>query len=156
VWSIQEVVDLPALFILIVANSTPVVVARFLGERYSAPIDANRSLRDGRALFGAHKTWRGLISGIVAAGFAGIMVSRGFAVGALFGAMALTGDLCSSFLKRRLGFISGQSIPLLDQLPEALLPMLVLRGTMGLDTAAMVGTAIVFTLLDILTARFRA
>jgi CDP-2,3-bis-(O-geranylgeranyl)-sn-glycerol synthase len=156
VWSIQELIDLPALLLLMVANSTPVILARILGARYAAPIDANRSLSDGHRLLGSHKTWRGIISGTLAAGIAGTLLARGFATGAVFGALALTGDLVSSFLKRRLGCRSGQSIPLLDQLPEALLPMLVLRGAMALEPAAIIGTALAFMLLDLLTARFRA
>ena len=36
-WSIQQLVDGPALLILVVANSTPVIVARVLGSRYAAP-----------------------------------------------------------------------------------------------------------------------
>lgn len=154
-WSIQDFVDPTALLILIAANSAPVIVARMLGERYSTPIDANLSLRDRRPLFGSHKTWRGMISGTLAAGVAGALLTPGFAAGAAFGALALAGDLFSSWLKRRLGCRSGQSVPLIDQLPEALLPMLVLRGALRLDTTAIVGTALVFMLLDMVTAGFR-
>jgi CDP-2,3-bis-(O-geranylgeranyl)-sn-glycerol synthase len=151
----QELVNWPALLMLIAANSTPVIIARALGNRYAAPIDANRSLRDGRPLFGPHKTWRGVISGTLAASLTGALLGTGFMAGAAFGAIALAGDLLSSFLKRRLGCRSGRSLPLLDQLPEALLPMLVLRGPMGLDATAIVGTAVVFSLLDALTLIFR-
>lgn len=70
-----------------------------------------------------------------------------------FGTLALIGDLCSSFLKRRLGRPSGSWTPLLDQLPEALLPMLVLRVPMGLDTAAIAGTAALFMAFDLMVAK---
>jgi CDP-2,3-bis-(O-geranylgeranyl)-sn-glycerol synthase len=75
--------------------------------------------------------------------------------GAVFGALALAGDLFSSFIKRRLGCTSGQSIAFLDQLPEALLPMFVLRRVLGLETWTIAGTAAVFTALDVLTRRLR-
>ena len=153
--SIQQLVDGPALLLLVVANSTPVMLARVLGSRYAAPVDANRLLHDGRPLFGPHKTWRGVISGTAAAGLTAALLEQGFILGALFGAMALAGDLLSSFLKRRLGCASGRSLLFLDQLPEALLPMIILRGTMGLDAIAIVGTAALFTLFDVMTARLR-
>jgi len=76
-------------------------------------------------------------------------------MGAFFGTLALAGDLFSSFIKRRLGRSSGKSLALLDQLPEALLPMFALRGVLGLETWTIVGTAVVFTALDALMARLR-
>lgn len=106
-------------------------------------------------MFGSHKTWRGLFTGTLAAGFVGLLFATGFAIGALFGALALTGDLLSSFTKRRLGCTSGKSFLFLDQLPEALLPMLLLRSALGMETGAIIGTALVFTALDVVTARFR-
>ena len=154
-WSIQQLVNLPALLVLIAANATPVVLARLLGSRYSAPIDAGGSLHDGRPLFGPHKTWRGLIAGTLAGATVASLLSPGLLLGGAFGALALVGDLFSSFLKRRLGCASGAAVPLLDQLPEALLPMLVLHGPMGLDSVAIIGTALAFTGLDLIAARLR-
>jgi len=153
--SLPELVNIPALLMLIAANATPVVIGRILGPRYSAPIDGNHLLQDHRPVFGPHKTWRGLLTGVLAAGLAGLLLGTGFALGALFGTVALAGDLLSSFIKRRLGSTSGKSFPLLDQLPEALLPMVLLRGALGLAPGAIIVTALVFTLLDVLTARFR-
>jgi CDP-2,3-bis-(O-geranylgeranyl)-sn-glycerol synthase len=154
-WSVQELIDFPVLLMLIAANSAPVFAAQFLGRQLSAPIDGNRSMPDGRPILGSHKTWRGLVTGTLAAGLVGLLVARGFLIGALFGALALTGDLLSSFIKRRSGRTSGESVPLLDQLPEALLPMLALQGALGLGMGAIVGTTLVFAALDVSTARFR-
>ena len=154
-WSAQELIDWRALVILIAANGTPVLLARVLGDRYGAPIDRNRVLPDGHPLFGPHKTWRGAIGGTLAAGLTGAVLSTGFTLGALFGAIALVGDLMSSFVKRRFGCASGRALPGLDQLPEALLPMLCLQTFLQLDPPAVIGTATLFCLLDILTARFR-
>jgi hypothetical protein len=154
-WSIEELIDWPVLAILIVANATPVVLARIFGDRYGAPIDRNRVFRDGRPLFGPHKTWRGAIGGTLAAGLTGDVLAMGFVLGLLFGALALLGDLVSSFVKRRGGCASGRAVPGLDQLPEALLPMLCLRTFLGLDLPAVLGTTTLFCVLDVLTARFR-
>lgn len=146
-------IDPSALLLVIVANSTPALLTMLLGDRWARAIDAGLNLPDGRPVFGPHKTWRGLAGGILAAGSAGMLLSVGFATGAAFGLLALLGDLLSSFLKRRLGRSSGQSTPILDQAPEALLPMLVLQDHLALGASAMLGTTAVFTLLDIIAAK---
>jgi CDP-2,3-bis-(O-geranylgeranyl)-sn-glycerol synthase len=142
------VIDLPALLMLVAANSAPVLVARLLGNRYSAAIDAQQVFGDKRPLFGSHKTWRGLISGVLAAALVAGLLDKGVLLGAAFGALAMAGDLFSSFWKRRLGCESGEGVPLLDQLPEALLPMMLLGGVLDLTGAEMIATALAFTLLD--------
>jgi hypothetical protein len=153
--SIQALVNLPALLMLVAANATPVMIGRIMGPRYAAPVDGYRVLPDHHPVFGPHKTWRGLVTGVLAAGLAGLLLGAGLTVGAVFGAAALAGDLLSSFIKRRLGSTSGKSFPLLDQLPEALLPMFILRGALGLEAGTIVVTALVFTVLDLIAERFR-
>jgi len=150
--SLPSFVSLRALALLIVANSTPVVLSRMLGGHFAGPIDGGLRLPDGTEVLGAHKTWRGMAGGAIAAGALGTLLGWGFITSAGFGALALVGDLLSSFLKRRFGCGAGRSMPLLDQLPEALLPMLVLRGRIGLTTASIVGTAAVFTALALAAA----
>lgn len=49
-----------------VANMTPVITAK-LFPKWSAPMDGGRVHRDGRRLMGPGKTWRGLVTGAVAA-----------------------------------------------------------------------------------------
>jgi hypothetical protein len=151
--SVQDLIDLPALLLLVTANTTPVLVAILLGNGFPAPLDANRLWRDGRPLLGSHKTWRGLIAGTLATALMGALLSRGFVIGAAFGALALTGDLFSSFIKRRIGRTSGSPVPLIDQLPEALLPMIVLQGPLGLEALSILGTAAAFTILDMIASR---
>ena len=153
--AIHEHINLPALILLILANSTPVLLAAILGKRFSGSIDGGRCLHDGRPIFGSHKTWRGLIAGIFAAGLGGAGLSFGFVPGAIFGAFALAGDLASSFVKRRLALKSGHFAPLLDAIPESLLPLLVLSPALDLRPAEIVGTCIAFVLLDALTGSFR-
>ncbi len=145
-------IDARALLLVIAANSAPVLSAWLLHRRFDRPIDAGVTLPDGRALFGAHKTWRGLIAGTLAAALTGALLRVGVLTGAAFGLLTLLGDLLSSFLKRRLGQASGRSAPLIDQLPEALLPMLVLAAPLGLSVAEICGTVIAFTVLDLLAA----
>jgi RimJ/RimL family protein N-acetyltransferase len=148
-------VDPGAFLLLTAANATPVVVARLLGRRLAAPIDALFRSRQARPVFGAHKTWRGLASGMGACAAAGALLPCGAWIGLSFGLLALTGDLASSFVKRRLRWREGHEVPFLDQLPESLLPLCVLAGPLELSAASIAGTAALFMLLDLLTARWR-
>jgi hypothetical protein len=79
----------------------------------------------------------------------------GASVGLAFGLLALCGDLASSFVKRRMSMRSGYSAPLLDQLPESLLPLIVFNGALALTDVAVFGTAVVFTILDLATVKWR-
>jgi RimJ/RimL family protein N-acetyltransferase len=154
--SLTALVDPVALLLLVAANATPVAVARVLGPRLAAPIDAGRRLRDGGPLLGPHKTWRGLACGILACGILGAWLPCGAALAMGFGAVALAADLATSFVKRRMRWHSGHSAPLLDQLPESLLPLIVFGPAMGIGGPAVLGTALAFTLLDLAATRWRA
>src|SRR5688572_30181594 len=153
--SLSAVIDLPAFALLIAANSTPVIISRLMGARLAAPLDAHVVLGDGRPLFGSHKTWRGLLAGAIASALVGACLGVGLLVGATFGALSLAGDLCSSFVKRRLSRESGEWSPLLDQLPEALLPLLAFKNSLGLDPITIVGTTLTFTVLDLIVTKLR-
>jgi CDP-2,3-bis-(O-geranylgeranyl)-sn-glycerol synthase len=133
-------VDPVALTLLIAANATPVLAARLLGDRCATPIHART--------FGTHKSWRGILAGLLACAGAGALLPCGAGIGAGVGVL-------SSFVKRRLRLRPGTSAPLLDQLPEAMLPLLVFARPLELDGSAVFGTALLFTVLDLLTGRLR-
>jgi len=110
------------------SNAAPVFVAAipFL-KKYNAPIDGGKKLW-GHPVFGPHKTWRGIIAGIVVATlllagqqflFANFewvkFISGGvdyaslptLLLGPLFAIGALGGDAIESFFKRQQGIKSG-------------------------------------------------
>ena len=100
-----------------VANATPVVLG---GGR---PIDGGRKFIDGRPIFGAGKTWRGLAAGLAAGTMVGLVQglivanpSHYLLLGFLLALGALFGDMLGSFIKRRLGIKRGGAAPGLDQL----------------------------------------
>jgi CDP-2,3-bis-(O-geranylgeranyl)-sn-glycerol synthase len=115
------------------ANMAP-VVARGHVEWLAGPMDGGRRWR-GRRLLGDHKTWRGLLAGIVA-GILGFAlqrwlwqrgVGRDLALldygaagpwlpGALLGLGAGLGDAVKSFFKRQVGIAPGGSWLGFDQL----------------------------------------
>ena len=95
-------------------NAAPVI---FGG---GGPIDCGKSFIDGKPLFGSHKTVRGFISGLASGILATIalcyLVPYNFFVGVALSIGALIGDLAGSFIKRRLSFPPGKSVPVLDQM----------------------------------------
>ncbi len=144
-----------ALLLLVLANSLPWIAGRLLGRHLGLALDLGATLADGRRLLGGHKTWRGVAAGIAGCALAAAVTGLHWWTGAQFAALSLCGDACSSFCKRRLGITPGADLPLLDQLPEALLPVLVLRASLGLDSAAVVAAVGSFTLLDLLATAIR-
>lgn len=113
------------LFIMLVlANGTPVIAHWLAPGLWPAPLDGGRLWHDQRPLFGHSKTWRGLVTGTMACGLFSALVGLGLIFGLVFGLLALGGDLLSSFVKRRRGLPSSARALGLDQIPEALIPML--------------------------------
>ena len=152
--------DLPwkalhALLLLVVAHSTPWAVARIARNRWATPLDLGCTAADGERLFGNHKTWRGLLSGTLACGLVAAVSGFGALRGCGFGALALLGDALSSLVKRRLRRPPGTEVPGLDQLPEALLPLVVFAPALGLGAPQVAGITLGFLLLDMAAAKIR-
>ncbi|MBY6241905.1 CDP-archaeol synthase [Methylosinus sp. Sm6] len=110
--------------LLVVANGAPVLGKRLLGATGARPVDGGARFVDGRPLFGAAKTWRGILLSIAATTLVASALGLSAAAGAIIGVGAMAGDLFSSFVKRRLGRpVSSRALGL-DQIPEALAPLL--------------------------------
>jgi CDP-2,3-bis-(O-geranylgeranyl)-sn-glycerol synthase len=121
---------LPAIF----ANMVPVFAAYFNWlPALNRPLDGGKKIQ-GKAIFGEHKTWRGLMTGIIVGGLTGLIqfflvrhnstivgtpYHSGLAsviFGALLAAGALLGDALKSFVKRRFDIASGRPWPVFDQI----------------------------------------
>jgi len=141
--------SLRLLLLLGVANIAPIAAKRLLGERGQAPIDAGLRFFDGRPLLGPSKTWRGLAAALVLTTPAALLLGLPAAVGALLGAGAMAGDALSSFIKRRLGIASSGRATGLDQIPEALLPLLLVAGMLDLSWLQIVAVVAIFFVAQI-------
>ncbi len=119
------------------ANATPIFVAHMkLFKDWEAPIDCGLTYR-GKRILGSHKTWRGLVTGIVAATVLLWLQRLGvehstwlrdwtsqvdyrtlpiLIMGPLFAIGALGGDAIESFFKRQRGVAPGHGWFPFDQI----------------------------------------
>jgi CDP-2,3-bis-(O-geranylgeranyl)-sn-glycerol synthase len=138
------------LILLGVANGTPIIATRLLGKRFNAPLDGGLKFPDGRPLLGTSKTVRGLVLSVVCTTLAALLLGFDWIIGAGLASASMIGDLLSSFVKRRLGLRAHSQAFGLDQIPESLLPLLVLRQQLGLgydDIAIIVAAFVVLELV---------
>lgn len=142
--------------LLCVANAAPVVVAVLLRRRCAWPVDGRRRWRDGERLLGRSKTWRGLAASLVATAAAASGLGHDASLGLMLAALAMAGDLAASFAKRRLKLPSGASAVGLDQLPESVLPLCVLKGALKLDSVGVALVVVAFLVLDLIGSRLVA
>lgn len=123
-----------------VANVTPIIVAKIpILVSFRTPLDLGKTYR-GQRILGDHKTWRGLVLGVVAAIMVVYLQQWLFTIsvpiravsllpysslhpvmlGFLFGFGALFGDAFASFFKRQNGIQSGERWIPFDQIDYVL------------------------------------
>lgn len=140
----DSVLVIKILFLLLLANGTPVIAKKLLGSRLAYPLDAGKKLFDGLPLFGASKTYRGFISSIILTSGGAALIGYSIQTGILFAVASLAGDLASSFIKRRLGLTPSCRALGLDQLPESIFPLLFFWQTLGLNITIAATVVIIF------------
>jgi CDP-diglyceride synthetase len=141
---------LQLLVLLTAANGAPVLMTWWLGDRWAWPLDGGFVLADGRRALGRSKTLRGFVAALLATGFAAWLMDMPWSLGVAFATAAMVGDLTSSFIKRRLGIESSGRAMGLDQIPEALLPLLVCYRALGLDPLTVAVTVVLFSVGSLL------
>ena len=139
--------------LLTLANGTPVIAKKILGDRLVWPLDGGVTFIDGRPLFGPSKTVRGIVLSILVTGAGAPLVGLEPGVGALVGGTAMAGDLCSSFLKRRLDLAPSSRATGLDQIPESLLPLLACRLMLPLTALDIAAVVAIFFVGEIILSR---
>lgn len=141
------------LLLLAVANGSPIVAKRILGDRWNAPLDAGLLLFDGRPVLGPSKTVRGLVVAVLCTAIAATSLGLPLILGAAVGGLSMLGDALSSFIKRRLGVETSGRATGIDQIPEALVPLLLLRGALHMSGPQIVLITAAFFLLEMPFAR---
>jgi len=142
------------LALLGLANGAPIVATALLKKRLDWPLDGGAALADGRRLLGEAKTIRGVVAAIGVTTFAAPLLGFDWRLGAALAAESMAGDLASSFVKRRLGLAAHAQALGLDQVPEALLPLLLLKSRLALGAVDVALAVIAFALVELLLSRW--
>ena len=146
-------IELQLLLLISIANGVPIIAAATCGDRGAWPVDGGRRWTDGRRLLGDTKTWRGVVLAPLATGLGAMLLDWSATVGVVIGVAAMLGDLLSSFVKRRLAIpTSGMALGL-DQIPEALLPLLAVADRFALSWPAIAATTAGFIVLELVLSR---
>ncbi|MDJ0833856.1 MAG: CDP-archaeol synthase [Gammaproteobacteria bacterium] len=141
------------LLLIVVANGTPLVVSKLLDGRMQLALDFGYRLPDQQPLLGPSKTWRGLLGSLLVTAFCAWVLGYPPLIGFWTALISMLGDAGSSFIKRRLGKPSSSPFLLLDQVPESLLPALVMADQFSLGLAAVFNLVLLFTLIDLALSR---
>jgi CDP-archaeol synthase len=132
------------LALLATANGTPVVVKRIFGTRADRAIDGGRRLADGQFVFGPSKTIRGFVLSIMVTALIATAMGITLYAGVLIGLGAMASDLGSSFVKRRLRLEPSSKATGLDQIPESLLPCLLVSALVPLTAGDIAVIVVLF------------
>ncbi len=139
--------------LLIIANGTPILARKIMGRRWAYPVDGSILWPDGRRLFGPSKSWLGLISSLPVTICFGLLLSFSWSIGLAIAAGAMLGDLLSSFIKRRLGIAPSDMAIFLDQVPESLLPLLLVMQPLQLSLPEIIGLTLAFIVIELVLSR---
>lgn len=141
---------LQLLLLIIIANGAPILIRVLFVDSFNLAVDFGQKLPDNMQIFGPSKTWRGIFAAFAATAAAAWLLGLSPQTGMLVAAYAVTGDLASSFIKRRLSMQPSSMAPLLDQVPESFLPAYMLMGVFGLDFSAVMLLVLTFVIIELL------
>ncbi|MBV9829883.1 MAG: CDP-archaeol synthase [Alphaproteobacteria bacterium] len=135
------------------ANGSPIFAAKLLGLHWSYPADCNVCFFDRERVFGPSKTLRGIGAAVLATAGGAVLFGIDWRTGVLVGASAMAGDLISSFTKRRLGLAPSSRAWALDQVPEALLPVIVCEQAFAFTPTEIAMVVVLFFVAAVLLSR---
>jgi CDP-2,3-bis-(O-geranylgeranyl)-sn-glycerol synthase len=141
------------LVLLGLSNGSPIFAATIFGSRWSYPVDCYLLFLDRRRLFGASKTVRGIVAAVLATAGGAALMGIDWGAGILVGVSAMAGDLVSSFIKRRLGMAPSSRAWGFDQVPEALIPVIICQDAFAFTLAEMAAVVALFFVADVLLSQ---
>lgn len=147
------IVNSKILALLFVANGAPVIAKNLLSRRFQAPLDGGLRLFDGEPILGRSKTIRGVFFSLLTTAIVAPLLGIEWTIGLLIAAAAMFGDLLSSFVKRRLKLPASSRAIGLDQLPEAVLPLLICMRFLSLTLMDVAAIAAAFFVAEILFSK---
>jgi CDP-2,3-bis-(O-geranylgeranyl)-sn-glycerol synthase len=145
--------EIKLVLLLLVANGAPLIAYDLLKQRGAYPVDGGLRLPDGKRLLGDSCTWRGWLASAMVTTAAAPLLGLAATTGLTIALLAMAGDALSSFVKRRLGRPPGSMALGLDQIPEALFPLLGVRTQFSLQAWDIVLLVTGFIVLELLLSR---
>ena len=139
---------------LLWVNGLPPLVSLLCGDRWSRPLDGGRVWRDQRPIFGPHKTIRGIVASLIGGTIVAPLIHVDWWVAALAAVLVMSGDLLSSFIKRRRDLKSGTAVVILDQSFEALFPALFLGHIISISWGQFAAVLVIFITVAYWSSRF--
>ncbi len=147
------VIELKLLALLVIANGAPIIARHLLGDCCAWPLDGGLTAPNGPPILGNSKTLRGLVAAVILTASIAPLLAIPWYWGAAIGGLAMLGDLLASFTKRRLGYPPSSQAIGLDQIPESLLPLLVIAPSFQLHAWSLFVVVLAFTLVVPLLSR---
>ena len=144
---------LELLFLILVANGSPILGHVFLRHHWEYPLDSGWRFFDGHPLLGPSKTIRGVVLSILMTMLCASLIGLPARTGFVISVAAMLGDCLASFTKRRLGMKSESQALGLDQIPESLFPLMALQSTYHLELWGILLTVIGFLILELVLSR---
>ena len=145
--------EVKLLLLIGIANGTPVIVKKLLGNLWEYPLDCNRKFFDQRPVFGPSKTIRGLVFSILLTAICAPLFAIPWLYGLIIAISAMTGDLFSSFIKRRSGKPSSSMALGIDQIPESLFPMIAAHFLLDVSWLGVVVVVVLFFVFELVLSR---
>jgi CDP-2,3-bis-(O-geranylgeranyl)-sn-glycerol synthase len=147
------VLELKLLALLVMANGAPIIARHLLGEYCAWPIDGGLKTAQGNPILGHSKTLRGVVAAVILTTAIAPLMGIGWPWGAAIGGLAMLGDLIASFTKRRLGYPPSSQAIGLDQIPESLIPLLVIAPAFQLKLWSIFMVVLAFSVVVPLLSR---
>ncbi len=138
---------LKILTLLWLVNFAPPFLSHFFEGKGNAPLDGGRLFKDGKPLLGPHKTWRGVSGAVVAGLLSALFLGIPWWVGLFAAILSMSGDLLSSFIKRRWSMPSGNVVPGFDQGFEGLFPFLIIGPYYSLNGWTILWLVLLFSIV---------
>lgn len=145
--------ELKLLVLLVMANGAPIIARHLFGDCCTWPIDGGLKTAGGAPLLGPSKTLRGLVAAVVLTAAIASLLGIDWQWGTAIGGLAMLGDLIASFIKRRLGYPPSSQALGLDQIPESLVPLLVIAPAFGLKVWSIFLIVLAFSVVVPLLSR---
>lgn len=141
------------ILLLVFINGAPILLSYGIKQRFNSPVDFGVRLADGEYLFGPTKTWRGIIAAILVGAVTAPVLGYDWFLGAYIAMLSMSGDLISSFSKRRMAMPSSSKALFLDQIPEVLLPALICMQALQLQLIDVIYAALLFIAIELLLSQ---